>query len=165
VDGDFHLVPSYGVDISQFRLHVFVIMCPTSMTVISWEHKNFYTKNITFINYCKFSHNFKYKYGSTWRDLIKKCISHPCCYGDVINNLKKFKSDISKFVKILKNLIKKCCELATIVHPLRQVGFATIKSVHLYIIPYCIAIFCSIWKVSIHRHMEATRHVVNQNMF
>lgn len=31
----------------------------------------------------------------------------PCFHGDVINKAKKFKSDISKLVKSLKNLIGK----------------------------------------------------------
>jgi len=54
----------------------------------------------------------------------QKVTSHSCFYGDIINKPKKFKSDISKFVKVLKNLIKKCCELAIIVHSLIQVYFA-----------------------------------------
>jgi len=44
---------------------------------------------------------------STCRDLIKKGISHPCFYGDIINKAKKFKPDTSKLVKSLKNLICK----------------------------------------------------------
>ena len=35
-DVDVPLAPRYGVYISQFILHVFVIMCLTSRTVISW---------------------------------------------------------------------------------------------------------------------------------
>ena len=48
-----------------------------------------------------------YKYNFTCRDLIKQGILHPCFHGDVINKAKKFKSDISKLVKSLKNLIGK----------------------------------------------------------
>ena len=47
------------------------------------------------------------QYNSTCRDLIKKGISHPCFYGDIINKVKKFKPDTSTLVKSLKNLICK----------------------------------------------------------
>jgi hypothetical protein len=40
------------------------------------------------------------------------------CYGDVINKAKKFKSDTSKLVKSLKNLIHKGYDLSTIVYAL-----------------------------------------------
>ena len=40
-------------------------------------------------------------------DLIKKGISQPCFYGDVINRAKKFKSDTSKLVKSLKTVFAK----------------------------------------------------------
>ena len=43
--------------------------------------------------------------------------------GDIINRAKKFKSDSSKHVKSLKNLICKSYDLATIVDSLRQVYF------------------------------------------
>ena len=51
---------------------------------------------------------------STCRGLIKKGISHPCSYGDVINKAKKFKADTSKLVQSLKNLIHKGYDLETI---------------------------------------------------
>jgi len=41
------------------------------------------------------------------RDIIKKGISHPCVYADVINKAQKVKSDISKPAKFLKNLCRK----------------------------------------------------------
>ena len=43
------------------------------------------------------------------------------CYGDVINKAKKFKSDTSKLVKSLKNLIHKGYDLSTIVYSLNHV--------------------------------------------
>jgi hypothetical protein len=64
---------------------------------------------------------FYYRYA---RDLIQKGISQPCCYCDVINKAKKLKSDTSKLVKFLKNLIRKDYDLAIIVNSLRQVYFA-----------------------------------------
>ena len=47
------------------------------------------------------------QYNSTCRDPIKKGISHPCFYGDIINKAKKLKPDTSTLVKSLKNLICK----------------------------------------------------------
>ena len=55
--------------------------------------------------------------------MIKKGIPQPCFYADVINKTKPFKSDTSKLVGSLKNLIRKGYDLATIVHFLRQVYF------------------------------------------
>ena len=63
-----------------------------------------------------------YIYNSTFRDLIKKYIFHPCFYGDVLNQAQKFKYDTSKFAKPFYNIIPKY--LTTIVHSLRQVYFA-----------------------------------------
>ena len=45
-------------------------------------------------------------------------------YGDVINKENKFKHDTSKIIKLLKNLIRKNYDLATIISSLRQVYFA-----------------------------------------
>ena len=55
--------------------------------------------------------------------MIKKGITQPCFYTDVINKAKPFKSDTSKLVGSLKNLIRKGYDLATIVHFLRRVYF------------------------------------------
>ena len=56
--------------------------------------------------------------------MIKKGIPNLYFNGDVINNAKTFKSDTSKLVKSLKNLIRKGYDLSTIVHSLKQVYFA-----------------------------------------
>ena len=72
---------------------------------------------------------------------------------------KRFKSDTSKFIKSLKNLIQKHAELTTIVQSLMQVYFAkkyrqsvfTISrfnytlNTYLYLIQYYITILCSIF--------------------
>ena len=47
------------------------------------------------------------KNSSTYKDLIKKGISHSCLYGDVNNKANKFQCDKSILVKYLKNLIGK----------------------------------------------------------
>jgi hypothetical protein len=41
-------------------------------------------------------------------------------YGNVINKAKKFKSDTSKLINSLKNLIRKSYDLATIVRPSKR---------------------------------------------
>jgi len=115
---------------SKFALHVFATMCLTSMTIISWYHKHFYTKDNAFINYWKLSHNLftdiKILYINTilhaeiWS---KRCISHPYFYGNVINKVEKFQSDKSKLVKALKNVIRKGYGLATIVYVLKEFEF------------------------------------------
>ena len=46
------------------------------------------------------------------------------CYDDVINKAKNFKSNTSKVVKSLKNIICKDCDLVTILYSLMQVYFA-----------------------------------------
>jgi len=55
------------------------------------------------------------KYHSTCRALIKNGIYHPCYNGDVINKAEKFKYDTSKFIKSLENIIRKGCDISTIV--------------------------------------------------
>lgn len=44
-------------------------------------------------------------------------------YGGVINRANTIKADTFKLVKSLENRIRKCYELATIVHFVRQVNF------------------------------------------
>jgi hypothetical protein len=72
-----------------------------------------------------------YKYNSTCRDLINKDISHSCFCGDIFN-----KSDTSKFVKSLKDLIGKGNDLTTIVHSLRQVYLA--KNIENLLVHHCL---------------------------
>jgi hypothetical protein len=45
-------------------------------------------------------------------------------YGDVVSKENMFKHDTSKIIKLLKNLIRKNYDLATIISSLRQVYFA-----------------------------------------
>ena len=52
--------------------------------------------------------------------MIKKGISHPCFYGNVINKFKKLKFDTPKVVKVL--LVKAMTDVA-IVHYLRHIYF------------------------------------------
>lgn len=47
-------------------------------------------------------------------------------YGDEINKENKFKHDTSKIIKLLKNLIRKNYDLATIISSFRKVYFAKI---------------------------------------
>ena len=55
-------------------------------------HKLLKTFNFFYYRY----NDFVDKYNSTVKVLIKKDISHPCVYGDVINKATKFISDTSK---------------------------------------------------------------------
>lgn len=93
---------------------VFVIMFLTSMTVISWKRENKFTLKVyqfhklltisTKFYYLR-SKYLVYKYKSTCRYLMKKGISHPGFYGEVINKAKnKFKSDTFNIVKSLKSI-------------------------------------------------------------
>jgi hypothetical protein len=78
------LLCSHYMALSISQLVSFTCIYNTSMTVISWQQKNFYTKGTAFINYWKHSQNcitvikILYRYNSTWKYLIKKGISHPC---------------------------------------------------------------------------------------
>ena len=70
-------------------------------TVLVMLQFTMFMLNVLFIRklYCTYS---------TRSDLTKKGICHPCVmYGDVINKAQKFKSNISKRVKSLKNRIVK----------------------------------------------------------
>ena len=89
-------------------------------------------KDIVFINYWKFSQNFT----SAIKILSKEVFvihvwlslrySLTFIYGNVINKATKFKSDTSKLINSLKNLIRKSYDLATIVRPSkRNVGSRT----------------------------------------
>jgi hypothetical protein len=89
-------------------------------------------KDIVFINYWKLSQNFT----SAIKILSKEVFAIHVwlslryfltfIYGNVINKAKKFKSDTSKLINSLKNLIRKSYNLATIVRPSkRNVGSRT----------------------------------------
>ena len=89
-------------------------------------------KDIVFINYWKFSQNFT----SAIKILSKEVfvihvwlsLRYPLTfiYGNVINKAKKFKSDTSKLINSLKNIIRQSYDLATIVRPSkRNVGSRT----------------------------------------
>ena len=73
--------------------------------------------------YYRYLKDIVFEYNSTCRDLIKKGISHPMFYGNVIDKSLKFKSDTSELAKPLKNLIHKSYDLATIVDSSMQVYF------------------------------------------
>ena len=52
-----------------------------------------------------------YKYNSTCRNLIRKCIP----YGEVVNNAKKLKSDTSELVQFVEIFIRKGYDLQPII--------------------------------------------------
>ena len=115
LDGDVPLAPSYGVYISQ--LVRFARICNK---VSDFNDRNQcitekllhqgYRYHKLLKTFIKFYHRYKdilHKYNSTCRDLIKKGISHPNFYGNVVNKARKFQSDPSKLIKPLNNLIRK----------------------------------------------------------
>ena len=59
--------------------------------------------------FTKFYYRYKdiaCKYNSTYKQLIKNCISHPVAMNNVRIKIIMFKSDTSKFVKFLDNCNK-----------------------------------------------------------
>ena len=84
-------------------------------------YRFFYHKILkAFTNFYYRYKDLVYKYSSTYRDLIKKELSSQCLDDDVINKANKFKSDTSKLITYLTNLIRQCYYSTTIIVSLRQ---------------------------------------------
>ena len=71
------------------------------ITHVSVPQEFFNTIPTTFTKYYYRYKDLLYKYNSTCRNMIKKGISHPCFYGNVINKVQKLKFDSPKVVKVL----------------------------------------------------------------
>ena len=106
LDGDVHLATSYGGYI--YQLIRFTCICNN---VSDFNDRNFVITE-KLLHPCYHYTDIVNKYNSTCR--YQKGYFPSMFYGDIFNKAKK--SDKSKLVKYLKNLIRKGYDLATIAH-------------------------------------------------